>query len=672
MRFPTVIALAAALVPAIVPAAVDVAGLDTSIDPCVDFYAYANRRWIDATPIPEDRSDWGSFRMLDERNMQVLRSAVEDALKSAPHDGSGRAKVLQYYQSGMDLAAIDRAGLAPLKSPLDRIASISGPGDLPAVFAALQSQGIEAPMQFAVRQDLKDATRWLPALDQSGLGLPDRDAYSRDDPRSKQVREAYRAYMVRILELAGHTPDKAKAAAETIFAIEARLAGASMTPAERRDVDKTYNMRTLRQLSEEAPGFDWAAYLAALGAKDVAELNVSQPLFAQAVAKLAASQSPEDWRTYLRWHLLRAAASKLPAPFAQAAFDFQERELTGAKARPPRWREVLLLIGGRYGSEPMSQGLGQLFVERAFPPEAKARVLALVGNVKAALGDRLKSLEWMGDETRAKALEKLAAMNVKMGYPDKWRDFTDADVGPYPFAENWLRAAQFRHRRDLARIGKPVDRDEWFSSPQIVNAFYNGRLNEIVFPAGILQPPFFDVKADGAVNYGGIDAVIGHEITHGFDDRGRRFDAKGNLHDWWTAEDGKRYLARARLVERQFDGFVGVDGIHVNGKLTLGENISDLGGLKISYLALHKALQAKPQPPIDGLSADQRFFLSYATVWRYNSHEAQERLFLRTDGHSPPRFRVKGPLSQMPEFARDFSCNAATTLTPAEDRAAIW
>jgi predicted metalloendopeptidase len=445
-----------------------------------------------------------------------------------------------------------------------------------------------------------------------------------------------------------------------------------MTPADQRDVDKTYNMRTVEALAAQSPGLDWPALFAALGVKDTTAINVTQPEFLRAVARLAQSQPAADWRIYLRWQLLHAAAPRLAEPFAQASFDFNERLLKGVKARPPRWREVVVLIGGRYGTEPMSQGLGQIFVERAFPPEAKARILALVGNVKAALGDRLKGLEWMGEETRTKALEKLAAMNVKMGYPDKWRDFSTADVGPYPFATNWLHANEFRHARDLARIGHPVDRDEWFTSPQIVNAFYNGRLNEIVFPAGILQPPFFDPNADDAVNYGAIASVIGHEITHGFDDRGRRFDAKGNLRDWWTAEDGKRYLERAQRVERQFDSFVGVDGIHVNGKLTLGENLSDLGGVKIAYLALQKALQAKPQGPIDGLTPEQRFFLSYATIWRNRTSDAQERLFLRTDGHSPPRFRVNGPLAQMPEFARAFSCGAPTTLTSEAEPAAIW
>ena len=672
MRITPLAALAAAALSLCASATVDIAGIDKSIDPCADFYAYVNGKWLATAVIPPDRPDWGSFRILDERNLQTLKAAIDDALKPMPRDGSSRAKVLQYYASGMDAQAMEKAGLAPLKAHLDRIAGIRGSRDLPAVFAALQTQGIEAPLAFAVQLDLKDATRYMPVVGQAGLGLPERDAYTRDDARSKEIREAYRKYIARLLELAGDSAPSAAAQAETIIAFESDLAAAAMTPAERRDLDKTYNRRSISALASEAPGFDWPAYFVAIGVRDPGEVNVTQPKFAQAVARFANSRSAADWRVYLRWHLLRASASRLPEPYAQAAFDFDEGVLRGTKARPPRWREVVLIIGGRYGNEPMSQGLGQIFVERAFPPEAKARVLALVGNVKAALGDRLKTLEWMGEETRAKALEKLSAMNVKMGYPDKWRDFTDADVGLHPFVDNWLRANAFKHRRDLARIGKPVDRDEWFSSPQIVNAFYNGRLNEIVFPAGILQPPFFDAHADDAVNYGGIGAVIGHEITHGFDDRGRRFDAKGNLHDWWKAQDGKRYMDRAQRIEKQFDAFKGVDGIAVNGKLTLGENISDIGGVKIAYLALQKALQAKPQGPIDGYTADQRFFLSYATIWRSRARDENERLNLRTDGHSPARFRVKGPLAHMPEFARTFSCDAEKTLMSADLRAEIW
>ena len=653
-------------------AGLDLAGIDRDLDSCTDFYAYANRRWIESTAIPDDRPNWGTFPMLEERNQQLLKAALEDALKQPLPPEAGKRKALQYYASGMDLAAIAKAGLRPLEPQLQSIGAIAKPSDLPRAVAMLQSQGIEAPLQFAVRQDVKDSTRYLPEIHQAGIGLPDRDAYFRDDAGSQEVREAYRAYVRRLFELAGDSPDAAARSARTVLDFETELARASMTPAERRDVDKTYNKRSVEALAAEAPGWSWQAYFAALGVKDAREINVGQPEFAKAVARLAATRDTTDWRAYLRWHLLRSTAPRLPEAFAQAAFDFNEGLLRGVKTKPERWRQVIVLISGRTGAEPMGQALGYVFVERAFPAEAKARALALVGNVKAALGDRLKSLDWMGAETRARALEKLEAMNVKIGYPDRWRDYSPADVGPYTFAENWLRANAFRHARDLARIGRPVDRTEWFMGPHVVNASYNGRLNEIVFPAGILQPPFFDPKADDAVNYGAIGMVIGHEITHGFDDRGRRFDAIGNLRDWWTAEDARRYLERAKRIEQQYGGFVGVDGIRVNGQLTLGENIADIGGLKIAYLALQKAQQAEPVAAIDGLSAEQRFFVSFAQLWRSRYRDAQERLLLRIDGHSPPRFRVNGTLAHMPEFARAFSCDAARTVLAEPLRAEIW
>jgi predicted metalloendopeptidase len=665
--------MAAAAMPVASPAALDVAGIDRAIDPCTDFYAYANRRWLDATPIPESRPVWGSFTMLLERSEHVVHTALEEELqKPLPADGSGRRKVLQYYASGLDLAAIERAGLKPLAPQLARIAALDGRERLAGLLAKLAWQGIEAPLAFAVRQDLKDSKRYIPELGQAGLGLPERDAYFRDDARSKETRERYRAFVTRVLALAGDGADAAARQAETILAFETELARAAMTPVERRDVDKTYNKRSLAQLAAEAPGFDWAAYFADLGLRDTSEINVTQPAFAKAVAGFAASRPLADWRVYLRWHVLRGAAPRLPEPIAKEAFEFNEGFLRGVKARPERWREVISAIGGRYGGEPMAQALVQFYVERAFPTVAKTRALALVGNVKAALGDRLRTLEWMGPETRARALEKLEAMRVKIGYPDRWRDFSGADVGPYAYADNWLRANEFRHRRDLARIGRPVDRAEWMISPHIVNAFYNGRLNEIVFPAAILQAPFFDLKADDAVNYGGIGMVIGHEITHGFDDRGRRFDADGNLRDWWTEADAKRYKERADRIERQYSGYVGIDGIPVNGRLTLGENISDIGGAKIAYLALQKALQSSAQGPIDGLSPEQRFFLSLATIWRSRYRDAQERLLLRTDGHSPPRFRVAGTIAHMPEFARAFGCDAAKTVLADDLRAEIW
>jgi predicted metalloendopeptidase len=475
-----------------------------------------------------------------------------------------------------------------------------------------------------------------------------------------------------MFELAGDERDVASRESDAVFDLETELARASMTAVQRRDPFATYNKVSPETLSRDAPGFDWPRYWSALGAARAEALNVQQPAFFKAFAKLASGRSGEEWRIYLRWHVLHATAPTLPDALAAEHFAFYEGVLQGLKARPARQRQVIEIISGRTGSEPMGQALAMIFVGHAFSAHAKARALDLVDHVKAALAARLAALDWMSEETRKKALEKLAAMKTKVGYPDRWRDYTGAGVGDHVFAANWIESKRYDHRRNLSRIGMAVDRGEWFMAAHIVNAYYNGQGNEIVFPAGILQPPFFDDAADDAVNYGAIGAVIGHEITHGFDDRGRNFDALGNLADWWTAVDAERYRDRATRVERQYGGYVGVEDIHLNGKLTLGENIADIGGLKIAYLGLERALADKPRERIDGLTPEQRFFLSFAQLWRSRYRPELERLQLRTDPHSPPRFRVGGVVANLPEFDSAFSCSGKTALLPADQRAAIW
>ncbi len=438
-----------------------------------------------------------------------------------------------------------------------------------------------------------------------------------------------------------------------------------MTVVERRDPFATYNKMTPEALARDAPGFDWPRYWSALGAAKVDAVNVQQPAFFKAFASLAHERTGEEWRIYLRWHVLHATARTLPDAYAAEHFAFYDAVLQGLKARPVRQRQVIEIISGRTGGEPMGQAVAMIFVDHAFSAHAKARAVDLVEHVKAALAARLATLDWMSEETRKKALEKLAAMRPKVGYPDHWRDYTGADVGAHVFAANWIESKRYDHRRNLSRIGMPVDRSDWFMAAHIVNAYYNGQGNEIVFPAGILQPPFFDDAADDAVNYGAIGAVIGHEITHGFDDRGRNFDALGNLADWWSADDAGRYRERAARVERQYGGYVGVEDIHVNGKLTLGENIADIGGMKIAYLALESALEGKPRERIEGLTPEQRFFLSFAQLWRSVYRPELERLQLRTDPHSPPRFRVAGVVANLPEFDSAFSCSGKTLPAPA-------
>jgi len=668
------LAFAAAL-PALCAASVlDVGGLSGDDAPCDDFYAYANRHWLEATSIPDDKPDWGTFAIIGQRNKALLQGVLAKAAVANPFPaGSNRHKVVAYYASGMDEAGIARAGLAPLAPLFAAIDAVAAPADLPKALATLHRAGIRAGFAFAVRQDAKDSRRYLAEIQQSGLGLPERDYYFRDDDRSKALRAAYRDHVQAMSRLAGASAAEAGRVAESVLETEIAIARAHLTLVERRDPEKTYNLRTAEALAKEAPGFDWQAYFAAVGVPGLAELNVAQPGAAAAFARLAATRPAADWRAYLRWHVLRAAATKLPPPFEEAHFAFFDRTLTGVARPAPRTERVIEAISGRYGGEPLAHALGELFVGEAFPPQAKRRALELVGHVKAALRDRLLALDWMEEATRKAALDKLDRMAVKIGYPDRWRDFSAAEVGARPFVENWLAANDFEFRRMAARLGKPVDRGEWWMSPHVVNAYYGSSLNEIVFPAGILQPPYFDPDADDAVNFGGIGMVIGHEITHGFDDRGRRYDAEGNLREWWTAADQVRYRERAQAIVAQYDAYAGVDGLKVNGKLTLGENIADLGGIRIAYLGLQRALEGRPREAIEGFTPEQRYFLSFAQAWRSRLRPEQERLRLLTDSHSPPRYRVRGPLANLPEFSRAFSCPADSRALRAErERVHLW
>jgi putative endopeptidase len=665
----TALLLLALAVPA--HAALDPREIDPAIDACTDFYGHVNGRWIASTAIPEDRSSWGTFAMVQKHNEDVLLAALAEGVKNRPAPGSAERKGIDFFASGMDVDTIQAAGLAPIEQPLTVAGGASDVDSLASALAMLHGVRIRAGFRFDVRADARDATRYLAQLVQDGLGLPDRDYYFRDDERSRTLRAMYLEHVARLFVLAGDSAYRANENAAAVMDLETALAKASMDVVEKRDPEKTYNRLSIAELERLAPGFPWRAYLKALGARDVAQVNVAQPAFFRAFAELAGKREPAQWRTYLRWQVLHAAAPFLPRAFAEADFDFFQRELRGRKVAPARDGHVLDVISGRYGEEPMAHAVAQVFVARAFPQDAKARATDLVRHVKKALATRLADIDWMGEATRKRALEKLDAMNIKVGYPDRWRDYSDAALGDYVFAGNWLRANAFDHRRLLARIGKPVDRGDWWMAPHIVNAYYSRELNEIVFPAGILQPPFFDAKADDALNYGAIGAVIGHEITHGFDDNGRRFDARGNMTDWWTPEDARGYLDRARRIEQQYGAYEGIEGLRVNGKLTLGENISDVGGLKIAYLALQDALAGKPREAIDGLTPEQRFFLAFARIWRAAYRPAYERLLIQTNSHSPARFRVRGAIAHRPEFGKAFGCAAPRTASSGGG-AEIW
>jgi putative endopeptidase len=649
---------------------IDPANMDSSVKPCANFYQYATGGWTRANPVPADKSRWGGFEVLEERNRAVLQSILQEV--SARTDwpsGSTEQKVGDFYASGMNEAAIESAGTAPLAPWLAKVDAIASSADLAVVMGQLRAAGLPGGFAFSVTQDPKESTRYIGSLGQGGLGLPDRDYYTRDDPKSKDIRGQYVAHVARMLELAGESPAAAAADAAVVLDLETKLAQASFTRVENRDPQKTYHKMTLAEVRSLAPGFDWRAYFGQVGVSDVPPLNVRQPKFFETFGDLSRTLPPGRWRTYLRWHVVRAMADVLPKAFQQESFAFNGRVLNGVPQQESRALRVQVATDRALG-----EALGQLYVRRAFSPEAKAKMVKLVENLRASLAERIATLPWMGPETKAQALRKLAAFGVKVGYPDKWRDYSALEISRGSYAGNVQRAWRFESARNLARLGKPIDRGEWGMTPPTVNAYYNSSMNEIVFPAGILQAPFFDAAADDAVNYGGIGAVIGHEMGHGFDDSGSQFDGDGNLKDWWTAADRAAYKARTDVLVAQFDAYEALPGEHVNGKLTLGENIGDLGGLTIAYVALEKVLAAKGRPgPLDGFTPEQRFFLNWAQVWRQTIRDEAQRVRLATDPHSPGQFRVNGPVSNMPEFAGAFGCaDGSPMVRPPQARTGIW
>lgn len=649
---------------------IEPANMDRTAAACDNFYQFANGGWIKANPVPADKSRWGSFEQLADRNRDVLKSILDEvsARKNWPA-GSIEQKVADFYGSGMDEAAIEKAGTAPLKPWLAKVDAIAGAKDLPKVLADFRLNGLSAGFAFMVSQDPKESTRYIGMLNQGGLGLPDRDYYTKDDAKSKEIRDKYVAHVARMFELSGLAPAAATSGAATVLEVETRLARASMTRVENRDPQKTYNKMALADLQQLAGGFGWPAYFASLGIKDVPPINVRQPQFFKAFGEAATGVTPEQWKTYLRWHVVRGLAAVLPKAFQDESFAFNGKVLNGVPQQEERWKRVQAATDRALG-----EALGQLYVRKAFSPEAKARMIELVANLRAALKERIEKLEWMGPETKAQAVRKLAAFGVKVGYPDKWRDYSTLQITRASYADNVLRAQRFESARNLAKLGKPIDRAEWGMTTPTVNAYYNPSMNEIVFPAGILQPPFFDVKADDAVNYGGIGAVIGHEMGHGFDDSGSQYDGDGNLKNWWTENDRAAYKAHTDLLVKQFDAFEALPGERVNGKLTLGENIGDLGGMTIAYAALQKALAAKGRPAaIDGFTPEQRFFLNWAQVWRQTIRPEAQRVLLATDPHSPGQFRVNGPIGNMPEFVSAFGCAAdAKMVQPPSARTSVW
>lgn len=648
---------------------VQLSSLDKTCNPCQDFFHYANGSWLKSNPIPAAYPSWARFTELALRNREHLHQILEKASQDrAAAAGSNEQKIGDYYASCMNVSQSDAAGAKPLQPEFDRIAAISNARDLQAELARLHLLGVGALFNFGSTPDLKNSSQVIAGADQGGLGLPDRDYYLKTDEKSKQLRDEYVAHVAKMLALLGDSSAQSVAEAKTVMGIETTLAQASMSRVERRDPDKTYHKMTVAQLQALTPNFTWQTYFQEIGAPPVPSVDVAEPEFFEAVNQELASVSINAWKTYLRWHLLNSTARWLSQPFVDENFNFGGRILQGTKEQLPRWQRCVASTDNQLG-----EALGQLYVKEYFPPEAKVRAKKMVNDLIAALRDDLQTLPWMGPATRKEALAKLDAFTVKIGYPDKWRDYSAYHVDRGPFVLDVLRGNEFEDRRDLNKIGKPVDRNEWGMTPPTVDAYNNGAMNEIVFPAGILQPPFFDPKADDASNYGGIGAVIGHEMTHGFDDEGRKFDAHGNLRDWWTPEDEKNFNARAQCIVNQFDHYIAIDNIHENGKLVLGESIADLGGLTIAYNALEKDLKGKPRPLIDGYTPEQRFFLAYGQIWASTDRPEFVRLMVNLNPHPLNRFRAIAAPSNMPAFAKAFGCKEGDAMVrPAALRCKIW
>lgn len=649
---------------------IDQSNFDTSVKPSDDFFLYANGAWIKRTQIPPEFSRWGASNQLVEHNNEALHAIAEKAAKANSTDPDVK-KVGDFYASGMDEKAIEAAKTTPLKDELGKIDAMKDRNDVLKEIAHLHLIGVNAFFNFGSSQDDKDSTREIANALQGGLGMPDRDYYTKTDDASQKLRDTYVAHVTKMLTLLGEPAAKAGEDAKKILALETSLAQASRTRVELRDPQKNYNKMTPDEFQKLTPDWKWADYFTGIGLTNPGDIDVHQPDFFKAMNTAFTSTSIDDWKAYLRWHLIRNTASALSNDFVNEHFNFAEKTLRGTEKIKPRWKRVIESEDGEIG-----EALGKLYVADYFPPAAKARALELINNLKEALSDRIKTLDWMDEPTKKAALEKLAAFQVKIGYPDKWRDYSTLMIDRGPFVLNEIRAETFESKRQLNKIGKPVDRSEWGMTPPTVNAYYNPKMNEIVFPAGILQPPFFFANADDAVNYGGIGAVIGHEMTHGFDDQGRQYDKVGNLTDWWTKESAAAYETRRKAVVDQYNEYEALPGLHVNGELTQGENIADIGGVKLAYAALQKALDKHPEDrdkKIDGYTPEQRFFLAFAGIWRQKIRDEDQKMRLNVDPHSPGHFRVNGPLSDLPEFQKAFNIpDGSPMVRPAERRVNIW
>jgi putative endopeptidase len=645
-------------------AVLDLRDMDTTVDPCTDFFAYSCGGWLKQNPIPPDQTSWSLYSKLEDDNKLVLRDILEMASKPSADRSPSQQKIGDYYAACMDEGTINSAGLKPLKADFEKIAAIHSKQDLADVAAAIADDDVL--FSFGSDQDFKDSSQVIAEAGQGGLGLPDRDYYLKDDAKSKELLKAYVAHVQKTFELLGDKPEVAAAEAQAVTRIETALAKGSLTRVELRDPQKLYHKMSREDLQKLSPSFHWDTYFTRVGIGSVQSLNVAMPDFFKAMSAELDKEDLDSWKTYLRWHLVHANALFLSSAFVNENFAFYGKTLRGAEELEPRWKRCVGYVDGDIG-----EALGQVYVERTFSPEAKERALKVVKQIETAMQRDIESLPWMTEPTKQQALVKLHTVANKIGYPDKWRDYSALQIVPGDEMGNVLRARRFEFNRQLAKIGKPVDRGEWGMTPPTVNAYYNPQMNDINFPAGVLQPPLFSAHSDDAPNYGDTGGTIGHELTHGFDDEGRQFDSLGNLRDWWTPEDAKQFEQRASCISDQYSNYVIVDDIKINGKLTLGEDVADLGGLTLAYMAWQDETKGQKLEPLEGLTPEQRFFIAYGQSWCGNTRDETKRLRATVDPHSPEKYRANGVVSNMPEFQEAFHCKVGTPMA-RQNRCRVW
>ena len=646
---------------------IDKSNFDTSVRPQDDFFQYVNGAWMEKTEIPADKSAYGSFHILYDENQVRLREIIEDAANQENKTlGSDVQKVGDFYTSFMDSAKIEELGLQPLEEEFRLIEDVDSWDALAELFAHHSIIGVQRPFTYWVDQDDKNSEEYILFFNQSGLGLPDRDYYFNEGEKFEDIRTTYVEYLIKILELAND--DNAVEIANKIMKMEMTLAENHWTRVENRDREKTYNKFEVSKLSGLSPDFNWELFFNKAGIAKAENVIVRQPSYLAAFSNILSNYSINDWKNYSKAKLISVNATKLSHDFVDASFEFYGKTLRGTEINRPRWKRAVSAVNGSVG-----EILGKVYVEKYFKPEAKERMVKLVDNLKLSMKDRINKLEWMSEETKVEALAKLKKFNAKIGYPDKWKDYSKLVVKSDELVFNTMRSAEVEYRRDMDKLGKPIDREEWGMTPQTVNAYYNPSMNEIVFPAAILQPPFFNMQADDAVNYGGIGAVIGHEITHGFDDQGRKYDGNGNMREWWTEEDAEKFDKRAQVVIDHYNEFVPIDTLHINGELTLGENIADIGGLTVSYNAYQLSLNGEEPTVLNGFTGNQRVFLGWAQVWRMIARDEYRRNQVLTDPHSYGRFRVIGVMNNLPEFYAAFDVKEGDGhYLPEEERVKIW